>query len=784
MSSRWTLRISILGLSLLRAGGLLAVDDGHTENPVAPYEPPIRPDQALIIADPRPGTSIHPSKQIVVFMRRFMFNLNPSSVEIYVDGVEYTESLRFWDDRVWLDAADSTDVPPGSPFWNPLREGAHTIEVVARDNTGNTHTEFGGIDVLTIDPGYPPPVDPHAITHLAEDFATSNPPTWHRGLDFRTSAGTPVTACRAGRVVNVENYSTSGTAPEYWEVAVKDDDDLVWQYHHLDANSITVSENEDVVQGQVLGDVVQWFIEVHGHRYDHTHLNVVKWLGHGPVPGPYQDGFEYFNPLRFLNIPPSADTVFPVFGDVWYLPNESDDAFAADSDVGIPVLSGDVDIATRLYDRRTTVAGIPGHPYDLSLYELAYEVIPAISPCGRGYRPRTLLYRFDEIPYGTAIATHNATVLEVFRLELHYQGSTEITAWTYVDQEFLLNMTNTLYGVIDKPGGFWDTDGVSILGPAFPDGSYEVKLYAKDFQGNETVYDPLVDIDNGIDFDGPCPSVINELVQDSGGGGGEGSVWLETGGVSIPAPFGSISINFGPITDGTTYSSTPSWDGWTFPLPGGFLLFNVALRPLAGAEVEYIPYLGDVILKIPAKVEIVEAAGGFPVGSADVNLRLSTRLARNEWTGNAHLGAPHAVNDLRFRLAMADPVSVNGTDYMLRTAEDGVTVMFNLDPTGVSEDPSVDAAPPVGSLRAFPNPFRTRTQIRYRTTAASRVRVVIVDLKGRVVRTVHNAVVPAGSTTWDWDGTDDHGGVVPAGVYFVHAMGADTVSPQKIVRLN
>jgi FlgD Ig-like domain len=52
---------------------------------------------------------------------------------------------------------------------------------------------------------------------------------------------------------------------------------------------------------------------------------------------------------------------------------------------------------------------------------------------------------------------------------------------------------------------------------------------------------------------------------------------------------------------------------------------------------------------------------------------------------------------------------------------------------------------------------------------AGRVQVSIYDLAGRKVRTLADRVFPAGEQTLRWDGTDDAGGKVARGVYFVRS---------------
>jgi streptogramin lyase len=79
-------------------------------------------------------------------------------------------------------------------------------------------------------------------------------------------------------------------------------------------------------------------------------------------------------------------------------------------------------------------------------------------------------------------------------------------------------------------------------------------------------------------------------------------------------------------------------------------------------------------------------------------------------------------------------------------------------------------APPAGArlLPTVPNPLRGRGRIVFDLERRGTVSVRLCDVSGRVVRRAPGmADLPSGRHEWDWDGTDDRGRVVPAGVYFV-----------------
>jgi hypothetical protein len=65
-----------------------------------------------------------------------------------------------------------------------------------------------------------------------------------------------------------------------------------------------------------------------------------------------------------------------------------------------------------------------------------------------------------------------------------------------------------------------------------------------------------------------------------------------------------------------------------------------------------------------------------------------------------------------------------------------------------------------------PNPFNPQTTIAYDLPAAARVRLLIVNVSGGLVRTLVDETQSAGSRSVVWNGRDDDGGAVSSGVYF------------------
>jgi agmatine/peptidylarginine deiminase len=82
---------------------------------------------------------------------------------------------------------------------------------------------------------------------------------------------------------------------------------------------------------------------------------------------------------------------------------------------------------------------------------------------------------------------------------------------------------------------------------------------------------------------------------------------------------------------------------------------------------------------------------------------------------------------------------------------------------------------------AFPNPFRDRTHFRFELKYPDRVQLAVYDVRGRLVRRLVDGQRPAGATEIDWDGRDDDGRPVPAGVYFFRLRAAGIAHARPVV---
>lgn len=97
-----------------------------------------------------------------------------------------------------------------------------------------------------------------------------------------------------------------------------------------------------------------------------------------------------------------------------------------------------------------------------------------------------------------------------------------------------------------------------------------------------------------------------------------------------------------------------------------------------------------------------------------------------------------------------------------------------------------DAGTAVGVPAAFalagnvPNPFNPQTAISYRITAAGPMRLEVLDLRGRVVRTLYSGTAEPGDGEAVWDGRDDRGRQVSSGVYLARLISGGEAATVKM----
>jgi photosystem II stability/assembly factor-like uncharacterized protein len=104
--------------------------------------------------------------------------------------------------------------------------------------------------------------------------------------------------------------------------------------------------------------------------------------------------------------------------------------------------------------------------------------------------------------------------------------------------------------------------------------------------------------------------------------------------------------------------------------------------------------------------------------------------------------------------------------------------------TAAGEDPSVSGALLTHRLcAAEPNPFNPSTTLRFSIPSEQNVHLQVFDIRGRLVRTLVNERLPAGTHSTVWDGSDALGHECSSGVYFYRMEASAFTDTKKMVML-
>ena len=167
--------------------------------------------------------------------------------------------------------------------------------------------------------------------------------------------------------------------------------------------------------------------------------------------------------------------------------------------------------------------------------------------------------------------------------------------------------------------------------------------------------------------------------------------------------------------------------------------------------------------------------------TADAALYLVTDCA--DVAGTCVFGRDSAgtggAESLRYRF------TASGTYYLILDSF-GVNTSGNWTAYGSLSCPTLDVAqvssPSRLALRSIaPNPFSGASVITFSVPFRSRVTLAILDLEGRRVRTLADSELEAGDHRVPWNGLDDRGVRVNAGVYYARLSGPDGVSTRRMV---
>jgi hypothetical protein len=83
----------------------------------------------------------------------------------------------------------------------------------------------------------------------------------------------------------------------------------------------------------------------------------------------------------------------------------------------------------------------------------------------------------------------------------------------------------------------------------------------------------------------------------------------------------------------------------------------------------------------------------------------------------------------------------------------------------------------------YPNPFNPSTTITFDLPVASLARIVVYNILGQEIATLHNALAGAGTHTVTWSGKDNAGHIVAAGLYLVRFTALNTAGAEQFSQM-
>lgn len=199
---------------------------------------------------------------------------------------------------------------------------------------------------------------------------------------------------------------------------------------------------------------------------------------------------------------------------------------------------------------------------------------------------------------------------------------------------------------------------------------------------------------------------------------------------------------------------------------------NIGLSTATGVAVtDSLPAGVTYVSDVATQGSYVPASGVWTVGSIAAGAADTLRITVDVDPGSAGL----SLTNLAWvsLVDQSDPSPGNDSSSVVIDVNSGVT--------GVPVRSGTDAL----TLRpCSPNPFRQATRAVFAIPRAERATLAVYDVRGRRVRTLFQGDAGAGEHALSWDGTDEHGGRAPAGVYFFHLRSGSVDRTRKVVLLD
>ena len=209
----------------------------------------------------------------------------------------------------------------------------------------------------------------------------------------------------------------------------------------------------------------------------------------------------------------------------------------------------------------------------------------------------------------------------------------------------------------------------------------------------------------------------------------------------------------------------------------------------------FLPEYGPLTVGAGRTLRMIETlvpAGSYTLrmiplsGTADLGLSVhaptAAYQAKSDAVETAWLNAAGEIEELQFTVDVEGPYcfavwKVGSTD-LAGVAEYRLELIPNSVDVVAGDVPAVTQLAP-----AAPSPFGAQTTIAFDLAREGSVALEVFDVRGARVRTLAKGAWQAGRHRISWDGRDDAGGRLGAGVYFVRLATGGQVWNRKVVRL-
>ncbi|HKJ69211.1 MAG TPA: T9SS type A sorting domain-containing protein, partial [bacterium] len=235
------------------------------------------------------------------------------------------------------------------------------------------------------------------------------------------------------------------------------------------------------------------------------------------------------------------------------------------------------------------------------------------------------------------------------------------------------------------------------------------------------------------------------------------------------------SIDVVPVFDQTA-------DGWT-PLDErefAMELRSTEKRPLAGMAytVELDPEVFTYQSFHPADSLNGKDQNWLVLHHYDSQTHRLTLNLVNFNSGNQKYTPVSSLGQINARLLKETSVTLSSILDVRMAQDSTLNYMGNVS----HEVNTMQFAPDEFALRQnFPNPFSTSTTIQYAIPEESKIRLLIFDMQGRVVKILAEGMKQPGYFTGRWSGENDRGVTVSSGMYFLVLSTPDKIMKNKMM---